>query len=148
MILFFILLIENVFIIIKFIDKGSNLLPFLQSKFFILIKIGSSSYECYKIICGIIFGFKFINYYKKEDYNCKRCFKFFFKYITYSIVFFILFFLFQYHSVELVSFIKNSLRNAHLSKKMNDCYFCHQNHFNIFNPLILQKYNMTESYVV
>ena len=146
MILFLILLIENVNIIIKFIDKGSNLLPFLQSKLFILVKIGSSSYECYKIICGLIFGFKFINYYKKEDYNYKRCFKFFFKFIPYSVTFFILFFLCQYHSVELVSFIKNSLRNANLSKKMNDCYFCHQNYFNIFNPLMFQKYNTTESY--
>ena len=144
-ILFFILLIENVYIIIKYIDKGTGLFIFLKSNSFFIIKISSSAYESYKIICGIIFGFKFINYYEKEDFNCKRYFKFLFKFIPYSIIFLILYFIFQFHSVEIVSFLKKSLRNHHISKTINDCYYCHQNHFNIFNILMFQKYNTTDS---
>ena len=61
LILFSILLAENTYIIIKFIDQESNLYAFFRDISFIPIKIGSLSYEFYKIICGLIFGFKFIN---------------------------------------------------------------------------------------
>ena len=144
-ILFFILLIENVYILIKYIDKGSYLFAFLQSKSFFLIKIGASAYESYKIICGIMLGYKFINYYKKEEFNCKRYFKFLLKFIPYFITFLILYFILQFHSVEIVSLIKKTLRNEYLSKTINDCYYCHENYFNIFNVLMFQKYNTTES---
>ena len=146
-IIFFILLAENTFIIIKYIDKGTTLLDFLKNRSFIIIKFGFISYEYYKIICGLIFGYKLINYYKKsENFGIKNIFKFLFKFIPYFICFVIIYFIFQYHSVEFVSFMKNSLSNKFLSKKMNDCYYCHKEFYNIFNPLMLLKYNSTESY--
>ena len=146
-ILFFILLAENTFIIIKYIDNGMTLIYFLKNWSFVFIKIGCVSYEFYKIICGVIFGYKFINYYKKsENYNVKNILKFLFKFIPYFISFLIIYFILQYHSVEFVSYMKNSLRNKYLSKKMNNCYYCHKEFYNIFNPLMLGKYNSTESY--
>ena len=147
-ILFLILLAENTFIIIKYIDKGTTLLPFFKKMNFIIIKIGFVSYEYYKIICGFVFGFKFINYFNKsEDFNVKKIVKFLFKFIPYFISFLIIYFILQYHSVEFVSFMKNSLRNNYLSEKMKDCYYCHKEYYNIFNPLLLWKYNSTESYL-
>ena len=145
-ILFFILLAENTFIIIKYIDKGKTLLLFFKNLNFIVIKIGFVSYEYYKSICGVIFGFKFINYYKKEnDFNAKRIIKFLFKFIPYFISFLIIYFIFQYHSVELSSLMKNNLSNNYLSKKIKDCYYCHKELYNIFNPLMLGKYNSTKT---
>ena len=146
-ILFFILLAENTFINIKYINKGKSLLNFLKNWNFIIIKIGFVSYEYYKIICGIIFGFKFINYYKKtNDFNITKIIKFLFKFIPYFISFLIIYFIFQYNSVEFVSFMKKSLTSNYLSKKLNDCYYCHKEYYNIFNLLMLGKYNSTGSY--
>ena len=146
-ILYFILLSENTFIIIKYLDNRRTLFQFLKNWSFIFIKFGFVSYEFYKIICGVIFGFKFINYYyKQKEFNFKRIIKFLFKFIPYLIIFLIIYFVLQYHSVEFVSIIKRSLRNDYFSRKINDCYYCHQKFYNVFNPLMLVKYNSTESY--
>jgi hypothetical protein len=42
--------------------------------------------------------------------------------------------------------MKKSLRIKYISKKIKDCYYCHKEFYNIFNPLMLGKYNSTESY--
>ena len=146
-ILFFILLSENTYIIMKYYDNRRTLFEFLKNWNFSFIKFGFVAYEYYKIICGVIFGFKFINYYyKQKEFSFKRIIRFLFKFIPYFIIFLIIYFILQYHSVEFVSIIKRNLRNYYFSKKINDCYYCHQKYYNVFNPLMLGKYNSTESY--
>ena len=143
-IIFLILISENTYIIIKYVYRGRYLLPFLKDIGFIIIKMGTISYEYYKILCGTIFGFKFINYYKKENFSLKRFFKFIFKFIPNFLMFLIIHYFFQYHTVEIVSIIRGSVRNHYISKRMNDCYYCQQNLENIFNPLMIFKYNSTD----
>jgi hypothetical protein len=145
--LFYILLSENTFIIIKYIDKGRYLYHFLNNWNFIFIKFGFLAYEYYKIICGVILGFKFINYYyKKEEFDFKRIIRFLFKFIPYLICFLIIYFVIQYHYVEFVATMKKSLKNYYITNLLKDCYYCHKNHYNVFNPLMLGKYNSTKSY--
>ena len=42
--------------------------------------------------------------------------------------------------------MKKSLRSNYIFKKLNDCYYCHKEYYNIFNLLMLGKYNSTGSY--
>ena len=145
--IFWILLAENIYIIIKFIDRSSNLYSLLHHHGFVFIKIGFISYEFYKVICGVIFGFKFINYYKKsENFNCKRIFRFISKFIPYFIIFLIIYFVFQYNFENLVLIIDEKMRNNYISRKMNECYYCQKEFYNIFNPLIITQYNTTDSH--
>ena len=144
-IIFFILLAENAEIIIKYIYKGRYALEFLTSLGFVFIKFGTECYEYYKIICGVIFGFKFINYYYKPgEFNLKKILKFIFKFIPYFIILLIINYIFQYHSAELVSILHGSVRNDYISKRMNNCYFCQQDYLNFLNPLMLRQYNSTD----
>jgi len=141
-IIFFIMIGENTYIILKYVDKGISLMTLTRSWSFVFIKIGTISYEYYKIICGIIFGFKFINYYKKEkDFNCKRIMKFISKFIPYLVIFLIIHYGFNYPiSFFTKSFFK-SIRTNFISNKMNECY-CQQDIYSILNPFnIMTKYN-------
>ena len=106
--------------------------------------MGSICYEYYKILCGIIFGFKFINYYKNSDYfGFKRIIRFIFKFIPYLIIFFLIHFGLNYPTVKLVKYFWGSLRNNFISDKMNECY-CMKNIENIFLTInIITKYNDT-----
>ena len=143
-IIFFIMIGENSYIILKYVDKGMSLITLTHSFSFIFIKIGYISYEYYKIICGIIFGFKFMNYYKKSDnLGFKRIFKFIFKFIPYLIIFLIIHFGLNYPIVYYVKYSFGNIRNNYLSEKMNECY-CVKNIKNIFLPItIMNKYNDT-----
>ena len=51
---------ENGFMILKYIENKMSILPFCKGDFFFTIKIGINSYESYKVICGIILGYKLI----------------------------------------------------------------------------------------
>jgi hypothetical protein len=57
----FIILSESIYIIFKYLDPSTSLKDFLSKSDFILVKIGTIAYEHYKIISGIILGYKFIN---------------------------------------------------------------------------------------
>ena len=144
-ILFFILLAENTFIILKYIYQGRHLLSFLESNTFIFIKIGTISYEFYKVICGVIFGFKFINYYKKTNtFNFKSIIKFIFKFLPFSAIFLIIHFLLQCNIDNIVRIMNKKVRNNYISKIMDNCYYCQRDYTNIFNPLIIMKYNSSD----
>ena len=141
-IILLIILGENTYIILKYVDKGRSLITLTRNWSFTFIKMGSISYEYYKIICGIIFGFKFINYYKKsEDFGFKRITKFIFKFIPYLIIFLLLYFGLNYPTVKYNKYFLGSLRNNYISNKMNECY-CMKSIGNIFKPInIISKYN-------
>jgi flagellar basal body-associated protein FliL len=139
-IIFLIMVGENNHIILKFVDKGTSLLGLTREIPFILIKIGCISYEYYKVISGVIFGFKFINYYKKQDFTFKRFLKFLFKFIPYLIIFLIIHFSVNFPYAQFVKYFFGNIRNRYLSNKINDC-FCQRNVTNIFYPLsILNRY--------
>ena len=143
-IILLIILGENTYIILKYVDKGRSLVTLTRSWSFSFIIMGCISYEYYKIICGIIFGFKFINYYyKSENFGFKRITKFIFKFIPYLIIFFLLYFGLNYPEVKYVKYFWGNIRNNYISKKMNECY-CMKNFQNIFEPInIISKYNDT-----
>ena len=144
LIMFFILLAENSYTIIKYIDKGRDLLPLFKSFSFVFIKFGTNSYEFYKIICGVIFGFKFISYYQKsKQFNCKQFFRFLSKFIPYLLIFFIIYFSIQYNFVQILLSMRSNIRNEYFSKKMNDC-FCQKRFYNIFNPKMNFMFNAND----
>jgi len=135
-IILLILLAENTYTIIKYIDKGRYILQLFKNYSFVFIKLGTNSYEFYKIICGVIFGFKFINYYQKsKNFDCKRFFRFLSKFIPYLLIFLIIYFTIQFNLVQILLAMRNNIRNEYFSKRMND-YFCQKEYYNIFNPLM------------
>ena len=135
---------ENTYIILKYVDKGISLITLTRSWSFIFIKLGTISYEYYKIICGIIFGFKFINYYKKDKvFNCKRIMRFISKFIPYLIIFLIIHYGFNYPISFFTKYFFKSIRTNFISNKMNECY-CQQDIYSILFPFsIISKYNST-----
>ena len=140
-IILFILLAENTYTIIKYFDKGRYLLPLFKSYSFAFIKLGTNSYEFYKIICGVIFGFKFISYYKRsQKFNCKQFFRFLSKFIPYLLIFLIIYFAIQFNFVQILLLMRDNIRNQYFSKMMNDC-FCQKAYYNIFNPKMNFIYN-------
>ena len=88
-VLFYIMLGENTFIILKYTENKMPFSRFLKKKFFFLIKLGMNSYESYKVLCGAVFGFKFISFYYKheKDTKCKKTALFLTKIIPYIIIF-------------------------------------------------------------
>ena len=144
LIIFFILLAENTYTIIKYIDKGKDILPLLKNISFIFIKLGTNSYELYKIICGIIFGFKFISYYQKsKKFNCKQFFRFLSKFIPYLLIFLIIYFAIQFKFTQILLSMKSNIRNEYFSKRMNNC-FCQKEFYNIFHPKLNFMFNVTD----
>ena len=144
LIIFFILLAENTYTIIKYIDKRRDLLPLFKSFSFVFIKFGTNSYEFYKIICGVIFGFKFISYYQNsKHFNCKQFFRFLSKFIPYLLIFFIIYFSIQYNFVQILLSMRSNIRNEYFSKKMNDC-FCQKRFYNIFNHKMNFMFNAND----
>ena len=143
-IIFFIMIGENTYIVLKYVDKGISLITLTRSWSFLLIKLGTISYEYYKIICGIIFGFKFINYYKKDKvFNFKRIMRFISKFIPYLIIFLIIHYGFNYPISFFTKYFFKSIRTNFISNKMNECY-CQQDIYSILFPFdIISKYNST-----
>ena len=76
---------------------GNKNIRLIKSNFFFLFKLSQYSLEGYKIICGIIVGYKLLSYlYKNKDKNLlKNFFKFFLKSFQY-----ILYFLFIHFCIE------------------------------------------------
>ena len=96
-ILFFIMLGENSYIILKYVENKMSILSFCKHFFFFPIKLGTNSYESYKIICGVLFGYKFISYYykykEKKGPIWKKMLIFATKPFPYIIMFYIIHFL-------------------------------------------------------
>ena len=93
--LFFIVWGENSYIILKYVENKMSVLYFCKHLAFFFIKLGMNSYETYKVICGILFGYKFISYYydNKDKSICIKMVIFATKPIPYILLFFILHFI-------------------------------------------------------
>ena len=142
LILFNILMGENCYIILKYIKNKLSILPFFREISFVFIKMGMNSYESYKVICGVFFGFKFINFYNKSDkFTAKKFFRFCTKPFPYILAFLIIHFLFNYPIFIFARKVhENNYKNFYLSEIMCD-YDCQLNQYNIFNIFsILGKY--------
>ena len=145
-ILFFIMLGENSYIILKYVENKMSILSFCKHFFFFLIKLGMNSYETYKVICGILFGYKFISYYfkYKEKPLWKKIGIFATKPIPYIIMFFIIHFILNYPIFIYVRNLFGDIKNTYLSSIMEQLT-CQKDAFQIFNfPLIMSEYNSTE----
>ena len=146
-ILFFILLGENCFIILKYVDNKMSIVPFLKSKLFFFIKLGMNSYETYKVICGVLFGFKFISFYYEHVNSGKKAKNlclFFTKIIPYILMFYIIHFILNYPIFIYLRNFYGGLRNIYISTLMEKCT-CQKGPFEIFNfPSIMFEYNTTE----
>ena len=148
LILFFILIGENTYLIMKYVDNKMSSYNIIREISFIFIKLGMNSYETYKVICGVIFGFKFINYYNKhKDFNCKKFLRFCTKPFPYIIIFLIIYFLFIYPSFIFARKLSSSRKNIYMSEIICS-YPCQKHYYEIFNIVpILEKYNSTDFYI-
>ena len=148
LILFFILMGENCYIFLRFIENKFSILPFFREIGFIFTKIGMNSYESYKVINGAIFGFKFISFYNKSnEFTIKKFLRFCTKPFPYILTFILIHFLFNYpififarraHDTDYKSF--------YLSEIMCN-YYCQENPYNIFKFVsVLGKYSFMNGY--
>ena len=144
LVLFILLFGENSYILTKFIEIKVPIFPFLKSYNFIFSKLGMDSYESYKILSGIIFGFKFINYYNKFDkFNAKLFLRFCSKPFPYIVSFLIIHFLLNYPAFIYAKKISGNFRNNFIAKTMCE-HACEENPFNILNFFsVIGKYNST-----
>ena len=95
-ILFFIILCENSYSLLKIPNSGMSIYNIISNPLFCVIKFFSYSYDFYKIICGAILGYTFMDYlkiHKIKDINGMLIFKFYFKSLPYVISFLILHYL-------------------------------------------------------
>ena len=145
-ILFLIMVGENGFMILKYIENKMSILPFCKGDFFFTIKIGINSYESYKVICGIILGYKLIGYYYNNEKKlfCGNLLRFYFKQFPYIIIFLIIHYFLNYPKFIYVKKYFGNQRNDYFSSIMGQ-YYCEKNTYNIFFVTsILQKYNSTD----
>ena len=104
-----------------------------------------NSYETYKVICGILFGYKFISYYydNKDKSICKKMGIFATKPIPYILLFFILHFIFNYPIFIYVRNLFGDIRNSYLSSIMGQ-FTCQKNAFTIITFKFIWEYNSNE----
>ena len=143
-ILFLLLYGENGFILMKYIENKTSIFSFCKSLDFINSKVGMNSYEFYKVISGVIFGFKFMNYYNNaEKFTAKKFWRFCTKPFPYIISFIIIHFIFNYPSFIFATKLINNIRNNYISESMCE-YECQRRPFNIFKIFsILGDYDST-----
>ena len=145
--IFFIMLGENCYIILKYVENKMSILSFCKDPFFFVIQLGMNSYETYKIICGILFGFKFMSFYdknKEEKTFRKRMWIFLTKPIPYIIMFYVIHFLFNYPIFIYVRQFFGNARNTFLSSIMEECS-CQKDPYNLVKIIpIMIEYNSTE----
>ena len=142
-ILFLLLSGENSYIILKYIDNKVSIFSFCKRLSFIYTKLGTNSYEFYKVISGVIFGYKFINYYNKtEKFTIKRMLRFATKPLPYIFVFLIIHFLFNYPIFIYARKFFGNFRNNFISA--NICqYTCQEKPIYIISKMIsiMKEYN-------
>ena len=95
-IVFLIISCENCFALFKIPNIGMSIYNVLDSYFFFIIKILTYSYDFYKVICGAILGYIFLDYFKNNDQSkisIKAIFKFYLVCLPYVSSFFILYFI-------------------------------------------------------
>ena len=135
-ILFLILSGENTYIILKYIDNKVSIFSFCKRLSFLYTKLATNSYEFYKVIGGVIFGYKFINYYNKsEAFNAKRILRFAIKPIPYILVFLIIHFLFNYPIFIFARKFFGNFRNNFISSNLCQ-YTCQENPIYIISKMI------------
>ncbi len=146
-VLFYIMLGENTFIIFKYTENEMPFWTFLKKKFFFLIKLGMNSYESYKVLCGAAFGYKFISFYYKheKDTKCKITALFLSKIIPYIIIFYIIHFFLNYPIFIYSYKLFYTVRNAYMIEIMEKCPCQNEGPLQIFNiSSIMGNYNSTE----
>ena len=148
LILFFILMGENCYIFLKYIENKLSILPFIREQGFIFTKIGMNSYESYKVINGVFFGFKFISFYNKSNgFSVKNFFIFCTKPFPYILTFVIIHFLFNY---PIFIFARKAHEDDYKSFYLSEImcnYYCQENPYNIFKIFsILGKYSFMNGY--
>ena len=144
--LLFIMLGENTYIILKYIENKMSVLSFCKDYLFFFIKLGMNSYETYKVICGILVGFKFMSFYhqNKNKSNVVIFVKFCLKPIPYIFMFYLIHLLFNYPIFIYAKNLFGSTKSNYLSTIMEQCS-CQKGPFKLFRFIpILLEYNATE----
>jgi hypothetical protein len=131
-IVFLIISCENCFALFKIPNIGMSIYNVIDSYFFFIIKILTYSYDFYKVICGAILGYIFLDYFKKNEqskFSIKTIFKFYLVCLPYVSSFFILYFI----SEKLIKIIGE--------------YYYPTVHFQFFTQYIL-NYNCSSDYTL
>ena len=95
-IVFLIISCENCFALFKIPNIGMSIYNVIDSYFFFIIKILTYTYDFYKVICGAILGYIFLDYFKNNNQSkisMKDIFKFYLVCLPYVSSFFILYFI-------------------------------------------------------
>ena len=138
-ILFFLMLGENCYIVLKFIDNKMSIISLNKKFSFFIIKLGMNSYESYKVLCGVIFGFKFMNYYYKyEKININKALRFASKPIQYMLMFIIIHFFFNYPIFIYMKKFFSNIKNNYFAEVICQ-YPCQKSPGAVFSSIF--KYN-------
>ena len=135
-ILFFIIIYENSYIFAHIPNIGFSVYSFITGYSFFVIKFISYSYDLYKVICGAILGYVFMDYLKNHNQNNIKgidIFKFYFLSLPFIISFIILHILQSYLSIIIGIYFFPSVQydffiNEIFQKK------CYKNPFQFLNP--------------
>ena len=132
--LFFIMISQCSYYFI--IDKriGTSLINIIDHKFFI-IKITILSIEFYKILSGILCGFKLMSYLKRFKNKTYSIFIFFLYSIPYILTFFFIFFFIETFSMEYGNYISPTLRFQYKIENYMKKAECFSKNYFLFYPL-------------
>ena len=121
---------------------GNKNIRLIKSNFFFLFKLSQYSLEGYKIICGIIVGYKLLSYlYKNKDKNLlKNFFKFFLKSFQYILYFLFIHFCIECYFLQIGYKFTELEIYKFLHKKIYSVRKCMKSPITIFIPFYLNYY--------
>ena len=121
---------------------GNKNIKLIKSNFFFLFKFSQYSLEGYKIICGIIVGYKLLSYlYKNKDKNLLKNFiKFFLKSFQYILYFLFIHFCIECYFLQIGYKFTELEIYKFLHKKIYSVRKCIKSPITIFIPFYLNYY--------
>ncbi len=146
--LLFIMISQCTYYIIINKKIGMTLINILDSNFFFFLKISILSIENYKILSGILCGFKLMSYLKRFKNKTFSIFIFFLYSIPYILTFFFIYFFIERFSMEYGIDISHTLRFQYKLENYIKKVQCHSNYNFLLYPLsgyINSKYGYNTS---
>jgi hypothetical protein len=141
LILFFIIIYENSYTFFYIPNIGLSVYSFLTGYSFFVIKFISYSYDFYKIICGAIIGYVFMDYFKnhkQSNISGINIIKFYLQSLSYIISFIILHIVQSYFPMIMGLYYFPSVQYEYF---INEIFKkrCYKKPLEFFNPLTFEE---------
>ncbi len=141
LILFFIIIYENSYTFFYIPNIGLSVYSFITGYSFFVVKFISYSYDFYKIICGAIIGYIFMDYLKnnkQSDISGIDILKFYIQSLPFVISFIILHIIQSYLAIIMGIYFYPSVQYEFF---MNEIFqkTCYKNILQFFNPFFFEK---------